>query len=95
MEQHWRLVDANAFFRRQRLGFFPVPGICARARLKRRMRGQRSLHRWGSAGSAAAEEPTENARGRVTRRRALRRALRADDHRDCRALCQVYVPSRD
>jgi hypothetical protein len=73
----------------------PVPGICARARLKRRMRRQRSLHRWGSAGSAAAEEPSENARGRVARRRALRRALRADDHSDCCALCQVYVPSRN
>ena len=36
----------------------------------------------------------QNGRGGVAQRRALRRAVRADDHRDWRALCQVHVPAR-
>ena len=35
-----------------------------------------------------------NGRGGVAQRRALRRAARADDHRDWRALCKVHVPAR-
>ena len=35
-----------------------------------------------------------NGRGGVAQRGALRRAARAGDHRDWRALCQVYVPAR-
>jgi hypothetical protein len=47
-----------------------------------------------SAGTSLTDVVRRNGRGGVADRGALRRAPGADDHRDCCARCQVYVPAR-